>query len=268
MPSPIDILLDPVSLSAIAIYLGLIAWEFLFPARQLPRVKFWYGMGVLAFVIYFLLSSYLPLLTDQYLARWQLLDLSALPTWIQFTVGFFVYESFLYVWHRSLHAFTPLWRIFHQMHHSAERLDTFGAFWLSPLDTIGFTVLFSVALVLVLGINPQAATAVILTTFFFAIFQHGNFRTPRWLGYLIQRPESHSYHHAKGIHKHNYADVPLFDLLLGTFNNPEHHLETGFYHGASYRVVDMLLWRDLNKNPLKPSLQSESKQAAQGAHIV
>jgi sterol desaturase/sphingolipid hydroxylase (fatty acid hydroxylase superfamily) len=33
-----------------------------------------------------------------------------------------------------------LWRIFHQMHHSAERLDTYGAFYFSPYDMIGFYI--------------------------------------------------------------------------------------------------------------------------------
>ena len=248
MPTPIDILLDPISISAIAIYLGLIVWEQLFPARVLPKLKFWYLMGALSFAGYFFLSSYLPLLTDAYLARWQLFDLTTLPTLAQFAIGFFVYEAVLYAWHRALHQFTPLWLSFHQMHHSAERLDTAGAFWLSPLDMVGFTLVGSVALVLILGINAEAVTAILLSTFFFAIFQHGNFNTPRWLGYFVQRPESHSYHHAKGVHQFNYADVPLFDLLFGTFKNPPNHLETGFYHGASYRVVDMLLWRDLNNN--------------------
>jgi len=36
-----------------------------------------------------------------------------------------------------------LWRGFHQMHHSAERVDAFGAFYFSPLDIIGFTMLSS-----------------------------------------------------------------------------------------------------------------------------
>jgi len=86
----------------------------------------------------------------------------------------------------------------------------------------------------------------LLTTTFLGIFQHANIKTPRWLGYIIQRPESHTIHHAKGIHRQNYSDLPLFDIIFGTFQNPkafEH--ETGFYHGASARVGDMLLCKDV-----------------------
>ncbi len=72
------------------------------------------------------------------------------------------------------------------------------------------------------------------------------FSSPRWLGYFIQRPESHSRHHARGVHANNYSDLPIFDLLFGTFDNPrEFAAETGFYDGASARVVEMLCGRDV-----------------------
>jgi len=220
-------------------------------------------MGIAAFVVYFYLSSYLPILTDSYLAPWQIFDLTSLPTWAQFILGLLAFEGVLYAWHRTMHTVTPLWLSFHQMHHSAERLDTFGAFWFSPIDMLGFTFIGSLALVLLVGINASAATAILLTTFFFAVFQHSNINTPRWLGYFVQRPESHSYHHAQGVHKHNYADLPIFDILFGTFKNPERHYDTGFYYGASYRVVDMLMWRDLNKpktNDIQPTMSQGVSQ--------
>ena len=83
---------------------------------------------------------------------------------------------------------------------------------------------------------------------FNAAFQHANVKTPHWLGYLIQRPESHSLHHERGVHRDNYADLPLIDMLFGSFENPrrfEH--ATGFWDGASARVVDMLLARDVSR---------------------
>ena len=50
--------------------------------------------------------------------------------------------------------------ISHQWHHSAERLDTWGAFWFSPLDMVGWTALFSLALTLV-GLSPAAVFATV-----------------------------------------------------------------------------------------------------------
>lgn len=251
MPTPLDLLLDPLSWIVFAIFGALALWEALAPARALPRVRHWRLRAFGAFVVYFLLSSYLPLLWAKPLSSLQLADLSGWPTAAAVTAGLLAYELGAYAWHRSMHRFAPLWRGFHQMHHSAERLDVLGAFWFSPADMVAWTLLPSLVLTL-LGVPAQAATIVLLSITFLAIFQHANVRTPRWLGYLVQRPEMHTVHHARGIHHFNYADLPVFDLLFGTFRNPAgHEHDTGFWHGASARVLDMLRLRDVSRPAAK-----------------
>ena len=250
MPTPIEILLDPASLTVIALYALLIAWEAAAPARGLPSIKGWKVRGTVAFIVYFFLSSYLPLLWSQQLARFQVFDLTALGTWGGALAGLLIYEAGVYVWHRSMHGSNALWRGFHQMHHSAERVDTFGAFWFSPLDMIGWTALFSLCLTLGVGLTPEATTLVMYATTFLSVFQHSNIRTPRWLGYIVQRPESHSRHHARGVNAGNYSDLPVFDLLFGTFHNPQDFAaDNGFYHGASTRIAEMLSFRDVSRPP-------------------
>src|SRR5262249_12539841 len=86
-PTPIELLLDPISIAVFALYGALIAWEALAPARPLPPVAGWRVRGLLAFVAYFFLSSYLPLLWSGYLARYQLFDLTSLGTWTGAAVG-------------------------------------------------------------------------------------------------------------------------------------------------------------------------------------
>jgi sterol desaturase/sphingolipid hydroxylase (fatty acid hydroxylase superfamily) len=260
MPSPLDLLLDPTSLTVFALYAALIAWETLAPARALPSVKNWKALGLGAFAVYFFLSSYLPLLWTEHLERFQLFDLTSLGTWAGAVVGLLVYEAGVYVWHRSMHGSGVLWRVFHQMHHSAERLDTYSAFWFSPTDMVGWTVLSSLCLTLIVGLTPGAATVVLLATTLLAIFQHSNIRTPRWLGYIVQRPESHSHHHAREVHYGNFSDLPVFDILFGTFHNPcDFVAETGFYHGASRRIAEMLRFRDVS---LPPSASGATTDAA------
>ncbi len=262
MPTPLELLLDPISLSVFALYTALVVWEWIAPARALPAIKGWRLRGLAAFVAFFFISSYLPLLWGEHLAQYQLFDLAALGTWSGALVALLVYELGVYVWHRAMHRYEPLWRVFHQMHHSAERLDTFGAFYFSPWDMIGWTFLSSLCLSLV-GISAQAVTVFLLATTFLSIFQHANIRTPRWLGYLIQRPESHTLHHNKGVHAYNYSDLPVFDMLFGTWRNPASFTgETGFYTGASRRVFDMLLLRDVSR----PHAQSASVSGA-GQHF-
>jgi len=135
------------------------------------------------------------------------------------------------------------------MHHSAESLDAFGAFYLHPVDAAMFTTLSSLIFFPLLGLTAEAGVLAALFLTFNAMFQHANIRTPRWLGYFIQRPESHGIHHAAAIHRYNYSDLPLWDMVFGTFRNArsEEGLRTGFYPGASARVLEMLIGRDVSK---------------------
>lgn len=247
LPNPFQIATDPVSLIVLAMYGALMLWEFMLPARALPKVKYWKIKGLIAFLIFFYLSSYLPLLWDGYLGQYQLFNLSFLGTYGGAAAGILIYEFGLYLWHRAIHKNNALWKIFHQMHHSAERIDSYGAFFFSPLDMVGFTFLGSLSFVVIAGFTPEATTLILLITTFLAIFQHSNIKTPVWMGYIVQRPEAHSLHHAKNIHAFNYSDLALFDIIFGTFKNPENHkAETGFYQGASGRIKDMLLFRDIS----------------------
>jgi len=248
MLSPLDILLDPVSLTLLGVYVSLMIWEALFPARKLPGIPYWHAKGILAFALFFFLSSYLPYLYADLLPKTQLIDFSGMNVAAGALLGILLYELGLYVWHRSLHTSNILWRMFHQVHHSAERLDTYGAFFFSPLDMFGFASLGIVCFSVILGLPPQAVTISILTTNFLAIFQHANVKTPTWLGYFIQRPESHAVHHGKGIHAYNYSDLPVFDIMFGTFRNPSKYVaETGFYEGASSKMLEMLSFKDVSK---------------------
>ena len=248
MPSLVDLVLHPVSLAVFGIYAALMLWEYLRPARQLPHAPGWRLRGLAAFGVYFLLSSYLPLAWTEFLLPLQLFDLGSLGTWGGALVGLLVYELCAYAYHRGIHSSDALWRGIHQMHHSAERIDTNGAFWFSPLDMAGWTAVSSVALTVVVGLTAEATTVVLLTLTLLAVFQHANIRTPRWLGYIVQRPESHSYHHGRGRHRDNYADLPVVDMLFGTFHNPRDFAPaSGFYDGASLRVPEMLVFRDVSE---------------------
>lgn len=248
LPSPFQILMDPASIIVISIFLVLMIAEELFPGRPLPKIKYWKAKGIFSFVFYFFLSSYLPLIWNETLSQFQLFDMSFLGDFGGAIAALLIYELGVYFWHRSMHKSSLLWRIFHQMHHSAERVDSYGAFFFSPMDMIGFTLLTSLALVVAGGFTVQATIYAIYGATFLAVIQHANIKTPRWMGYIFQRPESHSVHHAKGVHAYNYSDLPLFDIILGTFNNPKEFVnESGFYTGASSRIGDMLLFKNINR---------------------
>jgi sterol desaturase/sphingolipid hydroxylase (fatty acid hydroxylase superfamily) len=152
------------------------------------------------------------------------------------------------------------------MCHSAERMDLSGADYFHTLDVIGFALVTSASLVLVLGLTAPAAIGANLTAVFCGFFQHTNLRTPRWLGTFIARPESHSVHHQRGVHAFNYSDLPLWDMVFGTFRNPaEFDAECGFWDGASKEVLPMLAGRDVSEAPSSQRVFESSQAPVEAA---
>ena len=266
MPTLTQVFTDPVSIAFFGLFAAVWALEAAFPARRLPRIAGHRARGVTALLAFFLVSSYLPYLLAPLLAPLAFADSSGLGTWGGALAAMLLYQAVGYAYHRSLHASDWLFRVVHQQHHSAERLDAASAFLFHPFDMIGWTVVSTLALTL-LGVTPGAAVVFALAGGFLSTFQHANITTPRILGYFIQRPESHSYHHGRGRHRSNYSDLPLFDVVFGTFVNPrEFAAETGYYDGASARVVDLLLGRDVTQ-PAERAL-TFGERAAQGAEAA
>lgn len=247
MPTLIQLFTDPISLSFFGLIGAIWIVESLAPARPLPRIRGHVPRALASLLGFFLISSYLPLLLAPVLGPLKLADLSFLGAVGGGFAAYVAYQAFGYAYHRSLHRFDRLFRAVHQAHHSAERLDAPSAFFFGPLDMIGWTLMSTLALSL-FGISPEGTWVFLLIGTFLSTFQHANVRTPRFLGYFIQRPESHSHHHGRGVHAQNYADLPVFDLVFGTFVNPRDFApHTGFYDGASARVADMLAFRDVSR---------------------
>ena len=232
------------------ISLGLFAsfamLECISKGRDFPPVRRWRIKGLAFGLLYFAVATFAPLMWDAALGAHQIVDASTLPFWAQVTIGFLVLQLGVYWWHRIMHRSDTLWQYFHQMHHSAERVDIWGAFYFHPLDMLGWAFLGSLVLVLGVGLTGEAAFIVAVMATFCSMFQHSNLRTPHWLGYLITRPESHSVHHERGIHGFNYGDIPLFDMIFGTFRNP--HVwngKAGFYEGSSAETARLLAFRKI-----------------------
>jgi sterol desaturase/sphingolipid hydroxylase (fatty acid hydroxylase superfamily) len=220
--------------------------DFVVRRRAYKKTRLWRLRAFTWTVLTYFLSMGITLGWAALLGGASLLDGSGLGIVGGALVGILVYELVHYWYHRVAHSWSWLWRAAHQMHHSAESHDAFGAYWLHPLDTFFFTTWSSLVFFPLLGLEPAAGALAGTFLVFNAMFQHANLKTPLWVGYLIQRPESHSTHHRR--HRHNYADLPLWDMIFGTFKNtPEMEPRTGFYHGASTRVLDMLVGRDVNK---------------------
>ena len=236
-----------LTISILGSYAALLVLDAVAPARSFPALRWWRSRGIAAFVLYFAVASTLPLVWDAWLAEHRLIDATGLGLLPGAAAGLVALELGIYAWHRLLHRSPLLWRWFHQMHHSAERIDVAGAFYFHPLDMAGFTLVGSLSLVLVVGVSGEAAALATAIATVLAIVQHANIRTPHWLGYLVQRPEGHAVHHERGVHAYNFADLSVIDMAFGTFRNPRTwNGQGGFYDGASSRVGAMLVGRDVS----------------------
>lgn len=237
--------LEWFSLAVLPVFLVL---DLIWRAHRNERARHWKLRALMVTAINFWLSLAIGTFWGGVFGDASLVKGSVLGTSGGAMVGVLVYELVHYWYHRAAHRFDGVWRFAgHQMHHSAESIDAFGAYYLHPIDALLFTSWASLVFFPLLGLSAEAGALAAAFLGFNAVFQHANIETPRWLGYFVQRPESHRIHHARGVHAFNYADLPLWDIVFGTFRNPARvdGMMAGFYRGASMRIPEMLVGTDV-----------------------
>jgi sterol desaturase/sphingolipid hydroxylase (fatty acid hydroxylase superfamily) len=173
--------------------------------------------------------------------------------WWGFPIGVLLTSLLHYGWHRAEHGSDFLWRLGHQLHHSPTRVDIAGAFYAHPFEVVMKTLISLAVNVWLLGLVPVVATSVTTLLAVLSLFQHWNIHTPEWLGWIVPRPEMHALHHERDVHARNYGDLPLWDLLFGTFSNPKaFEGQVGFDPERATRLKDMVLMRDVHRKASVP----------------
>lgn len=175
---------------------------------------------------------------------WQLE--ARLPSMAGGALTFLIASFVAYWWHRAAHASPWLWRVFHQLHHSPQRIEALTAFYVHPFDSVAATLISCSVAYGLLGLSAASAAWAILYVSLFNLYIHSDSHSPYWLGYFIQRPEMHRVHHQLGHHAQNYS-LPIWDLLFGTWANPTERVEhCGFDEDRAARIYDMLMARDVH----------------------
>jgi sterol desaturase/sphingolipid hydroxylase (fatty acid hydroxylase superfamily) len=233
----------------VGIGLLLMLFERLVPDRILPRVPGWWGRVVLlnaAQLGVVVLAGYT---WDRWLARASLFAVGALgvaPA-LQGLAGYFVASFVYYWWHRARHEVNFLWLTCHQLHHSPQRIETITSFYKHPVELIANSLLSGLVSYGLLGLTPAGAVWVTFYSALAEYFYHLNVRTPRWLGFFVQRPEMHRIHHARGVHYGNFGDLPIWDMLFGTYRNPaKFEAPCGFEPERERKLGAMLAFRNVN----------------------
>ena len=185
---------------------------------------------------------------DRWLNRASLFDLENHLGVVPQAVVAYVVSAFVYYWwHRRRHTSKFWWMLCHQFHHSPRRIEVLTSFYKHPVEITLNSILSSAITYTLLGVSIEASAIYTGIAAVAEFFYHWNVRTPRWVGPLIQRPESHRVHHKRHYHTNNYADLPVFDMLFGTYENPRAPVaDCGFADEREDRFEDLLAFRDLH----------------------
>jgi len=215
------------------------------PGRSFPRVRGWWPRAIALNGCQVGATYLAGVAWDDWMVAHRPWSLDALGTELGALIGYLVITFIYYWWHRWRHEVGFLWRWVHQVHHSPQRIEVITSFYKHPVELLVNGVLSSAIVYLLVGLSPEAAAIAILVTGLAELVYHWNVRTPYWLGFVFQRPESHCVHHKTDHHAQNYGDLPLWDMLFGTFHNPREWDATCGFGEAEHALGPMLLGRDV-----------------------
>lgn len=217
------------------------------PGRSFPKVRGWWLRALALNGVQVVVVLTAGRLWDGWLREHRPWSADRLGVELGAFLGYVAITFVYYWWHRWRHESSFLWRVFHQVHHSPQRIEVITSFYKHPLEILVNGLLSSAILYVLVGLAEPAAVGAVLLSGFAELVYHWNVRTPHWFGYVFQRPESHCVHHQEGYHTKNFADLPLWDMLFGTFENPRHwNGRTGFGPNKEGRLLEMLRWKDIN----------------------
>lgn len=224
--------------------------ERLIPGWKLPTVKTWPKRVVLLNLVQLCVVLGAGISWERWFSSWSTFHLSSHLEAIEAgLIAYFIATFVFYWWHRWRHESAFLWRFFHQIHHSPQRLEVITSFYKHPGEMIVNSIIGSVLVYTLLGLSPEAGGVYTLCTALGEFFYHTSIKTPQWIGYFFQRPEMHSIHHKYGIHRNNYGDIVWWDWLFGTYENPANFESScGFDEDKEERLIDMLCYKDVHKD--------------------
>jgi sterol desaturase/sphingolipid hydroxylase (fatty acid hydroxylase superfamily) len=236
-------------LTLIGIGIACMIFERTRPGWKLPRVPGWWARVLGVNVVQIGVVLLAGVTWERWLSGRSLLQLSAsLGPVAAGAIAYVVATFVFYWWHRLRHESDFFWRGFHQIHHSPQRLEVITSFYKHPLEMVANSVIGSVLVYSLLGLSFEAGAIYTACTALGEFFYHTNVTTPRWVGFVFQRPEMHRIHHEHGRHRSNYGDMPWWDMLFGSYENPRTFDATcGFDDAREQRLGEMLRWRDVHR---------------------
>ncbi|WP_049723129.1 sterol desaturase family protein [Gilvimarinus polysaccharolyticus] len=221
-------------------------WERILPGRSLPISKGWYLRSIAINMTQLVITLVAGKLWISVFSGGSIVDLENIGSPVlQGFVGWFVGTFVFYWWHRLRHV-KGFWVVFHQIHHSASRIEMLTSFYKHPLEIFINSFITAIILFPILGCSLLGSIWYNLFAAIGEYFYHANVKTPKWLRYFVQTPELHSIHHALGVHKYNFSDIPIWDRIFGTYKDTtKFSKKCGFPNDNEQKIWKMLIFKDV-----------------------
>ena len=213
----------------LAVFGAMALWEFLDPwreAKQGRAVRWPANLGIFALDI--IVARLLFPASAVGMAIWAqhhgygVLPLMGLPSLAAGVIGFIALDCMVYAQHVMFHKVPLLWRV-HRMHHADTELDVTSGFRFHPIEIV-LSLATKAALIVMLGVPPEAVLVFEIVLNGMALYNHSNVRLParleRVLRWLIVTPEMHIIHHSAARREtdSNYGfNLAIWDRLFGTY---------------------------------------------------
>lgn len=211
------------------VFIVMAAAEYFWPRRAqvLKRHKRWPHNLLLVAVDILVLRLALPASLAGFAViaaqrDWGLLPALHAPFWLTVVISLIVLDLVIYLQHVLFHRVPFLWRL-HRVHHTDTEFDVTTALRFHPFEILA-SMGVKIAVVMLLGIPPEAALLFEALLNACAMFNHGNIHLPvgidRVLRYVLVTPDMHRVHHSTTPVEtnSNYGfSVPVWDRLFGTY---------------------------------------------------
>lgn len=171
------------------------------------------------------------------------IEVQHLPIWAQLLIMFVVADFIQWNIHRQLHKNPVLWE-FHKVHHSVKEMGFAAQFRFHFMETIIYKTLQYIPLAMI-GFGIKEFFVVHM---FAVLIGHINHANVGWsygkLGYIVNNPKMHIWHHAKELPKEfpqgmNFGlSLSLWDYLFRTAHIPRdgQQIELGFEGDEKFQV--------------------------------
>lgn len=224
-------------LSETQVRLGVFAGVFIIMAvvealwprknRTQPRITRWFtnlGMVVVDSLAVRIIFPIVAVGLAQYATArgWGLLNMIALPFWLQVLISAVLMDMAIYWQHVASHKIPVLWRV-HRVHHADRDIDVSTGNRFHPIEIV-LSMLYKFVVILLLG---PAALGVFLFEVLLngsAMFNHANVALPQWLDKLLRllfvTPDMHRIHHSwhRDETDSNYGfNLAIWDKIFGTY---------------------------------------------------